>query len=126
MGTPSEPNISTSALCQRTSESRRSPSISNKVARKVTAQPLHNPKDGEFMIVRALEPGDLEAVATRVGDQLTRDARRNSLVNPDFRPTVYKAALVRAPDQTWVAEENGQIVGHLFGALLDSAEYGLS
>ena len=29
-----------------------------------------------------------------------------------------------AANQTWVAEENGTIAGHLYGALLESPEYG--
>jgi ribosomal protein S18 acetylase RimI-like enzyme len=78
------------------------------------------------MIVRALGRADLPSVAARVGSRLTRDAKENSLINPSFRPEEFEGALFRATDQTWVAKSNGRIVGHLFGALLDSSEYGLS
>jgi ribosomal protein S18 acetylase RimI-like enzyme len=78
------------------------------------------------MIIRALERGDLRAVAARVGNRLARDAQQNSLINPDFRSDVFEAALFRATDETWVAEEDGHTVGHLIGAVLDSSEFGLS
>jgi len=100
--------------------------MSKRVARKVTAQPLHTPKDGELMIVRALQGGDLGVVATRVEQRLVSDAQRNPLVNPHFDSAVFTAALAHATDHTWVARERGLIVGHLFGALLESAEYGWS
>jgi len=76
------------------------------------------------MTVRTLQSADLEQIAMRVGDSLARDARRNALVNPDFSPDVFVAALGSASDQTWVDEEDGLVVGHLFGAILDSVEHG--
>jgi ribosomal protein S18 acetylase RimI-like enzyme len=98
--------------------------MSNKVARKVTTQPLHTPKDGEFMTVRLLGIADLEAVATRVGDRLTHDARRNPLINPHFSADLFMAALANAIDQTWVEDDDGRITGHLYGAVLESLEHG--
>src|SRR5664279_6378784 len=43
IGTPRSPKISSSALCQRISESIKSPSMSNRVARNVTTQLWHTP-----------------------------------------------------------------------------------
>jgi ribosomal protein S18 acetylase RimI-like enzyme len=86
-------------------------------------QPLHTPKDGAVMKVRALEPADLEAVAERVQARLAHDARRNRLINPDFSADVYMTALSNATDQTWVAVDAGRLVGHLFGALLENTEH---
>jgi GNAT superfamily N-acetyltransferase len=76
------------------------------------------------MTVRTLESADLEAVAVRVGDRLAHDARRNPLVNPYFSPDAFVAALANASDQTWVDDDHGHIVGHLFGAVLDNLEHG--
>jgi GNAT superfamily N-acetyltransferase len=78
------------------------------------------------MTVRALEQADLSTVAQRVSARLAHDAMRNALVNDVFDADIYVAALGSATDQAWVAEENGQIVGHLFGTVLDSAEHGRS
>jgi ribosomal protein S18 acetylase RimI-like enzyme len=72
------------------------------------------------MIVRPLQSTDLNAVADRVQDRLTEDARRNPLVNPDFHSDDFRSALFHATDQTWVADEGGRVTGHLFGALLES------
>lgn len=76
------------------------------------------------MTVRPLEIADLEVVAVRVADRLAGDARRNALVNPFFSVDAFVAALANASDQTWIDEDHGLIVGHLFGAILDSAEHG--
>jgi hypothetical protein len=54
------------------------------------------------MTVRTLQSADLERIAMRVGDSLARDASRNALVNPDFSPDVFVAALGSAGDQTCV------------------------
>src|ERR1035441_8604483 len=123
-GTPSEPKISTSAWCQRISESSSSPSISKIVARKLTTQPLHTSKYGGSMIVRSLEPRDLDAVVSRVRERLGDDARRNPLLSSDFSNEHFPRARGAAWDQTWVADDAGRVVGHLYGALLDSPEYG--
>ncbi len=49
---------------------------------------------------------------------------RHELVNPNFSERHFAEALARARGQTWVAEDAGDIVGHLYGALLESSEYG--
>ena len=76
------------------------------------------------MTVRLLGTTDLEAVATRVGDRLALDARRNPLINPHFSADFFMAALANATDQTWVEDDDGRIAGHLYGAVLESPEHG--
>jgi ribosomal protein S18 acetylase RimI-like enzyme len=76
------------------------------------------------MIVRRLESHDIDLVVRRVKKRLTLDARRHELVNPNFSDQHFGEALAHAMSQTWVAEEAGEIVGHLYGALLESPEYG--
>lgn len=76
------------------------------------------------MIVRRLESRDIGQVVERVNERLARDARRNALLSANFSDQHFAAALRDAAHQTWVAEESGVITGHLFGAMLDSPEYG--
>ncbi|MHB8378700.1 MAG: GNAT family N-acetyltransferase [Acidimicrobiales bacterium] len=76
------------------------------------------------MIVRPLEPRDVDAVVARVRERLSRDARRNPLLSPDFSEEHFSRALVDATDQAWVAEDADRVTGHLYGALLESPEYG--
>jgi ribosomal protein S18 acetylase RimI-like enzyme len=76
------------------------------------------------VIVRHLESRDIDQVVTRVHERLAADAQRNGLLNARFSNNNFAAALRDATNQTWVAEESGVVVGHLFGALLDSPEYG--
>lgn len=74
--------------------------------------------------VRPLEPSDVEAVVNRVCHRLALDARIQPLVNPLIATQHLADSLRLAADQTWVAERDGEIVGHLHGALLESATYG--
>ena len=76
------------------------------------------------MIVRRLESRDLESVVARVQTRLANDARRNALLNPKLAERDFTRALRDAIDQTWVADEAGRAVGHLYGALLESPDYG--
>ncbi len=76
------------------------------------------------MRVRRLESSDIEKVAARVAQRLGDDARRNPLLNPIFDGAHFAGALRHAMGQTWVAEEAGSVVGHLYGARLESPEYG--
>jgi ribosomal protein S18 acetylase RimI-like enzyme len=76
------------------------------------------------MIVRRLESHDIDQVVRRVNDRLAEDARRNELLNANFPNDHFAAALRDATSQTWVALDEGIVIGHLFGALLDSPEYG--
>lgn len=76
------------------------------------------------MIVRRLESHDIEGLVRRVKERLSRDARRHDLINPNFSEQHFADALRHTMGQTWVAEEAGELVGHLYGALLESPEYG--
>ncbi len=74
--------------------------------------------------VRPLELSDVEHVVTRVGDRLARDAEIQPLVNPAISTQLLADSLRVATDQTWVADNDGVIVGHLYGAMLESETYG--
>ena len=74
--------------------------------------------------VRPLESGDVEHVVARVVERLALDARIQPLVNPLISTPLFADSLNRASDQTWIAENDGAIVGHLYGALLESEVYG--
>jgi ribosomal protein S18 acetylase RimI-like enzyme len=74
--------------------------------------------------VRPLTLRDIDAVAIRVQQKLQDDAHRNNHVNPFFSTAAFADALGASLHATWIAENNGRIVGHLYGALLDSPEYG--
>lgn len=76
------------------------------------------------MIVRHLEFGDIDRVVERVRQRLARDAARCSLVNPRFNASTFADALEGVRTQTWVAEDEGDVVGHLYGAQLENVEYG--
>jgi ribosomal protein S18 acetylase RimI-like enzyme len=76
------------------------------------------------MIVRPLEPRDVDAVVARVKERLSDDARRNPLLSSDFSEEHFSRALTDAMDQTWVLDDAGRVMGHLYGALLESTEYG--
>ena len=68
--------------------------------------------------VRPLLESDADAVASRVEDQLRRDAERIAFVNPELDKTGLAESLRRTVDPAWVAEESGSLTGHLYGALL--------
>ena len=85
---------------------------------------MHTRNYGEDVIVRRLESRDIDQVVARVNEQLAADSRRNALLSAGFSHEHFAAALRDAASQTWVADESGVVVGHLFGALLDSPEYG--
>jgi len=74
--------------------------------------------------VRQLEPGDIEQVVARVVERLAHDARIQPLVNPLISTDLFSEALGQVTDQTWIAEHDGEVVGHLYGALLESEVYG--
>lgn len=74
--------------------------------------------------VRPLEPGDVEGVVARIVDRLARDAEIQPLVNPSISTSLLADSLRHARDQTWVADHDGTLVGHLYGALLESESYG--
>jgi ribosomal protein S18 acetylase RimI-like enzyme len=74
--------------------------------------------------VRPLEPRDVDQVVARIGDRLELDARIQPLVNPTISTQLLADALRAAANQTWVADRDGAVVGHLYGAMLESETYG--
>jgi ribosomal protein S18 acetylase RimI-like enzyme len=74
--------------------------------------------------VRPLETSDVDAVVARVVDRLALDARAQPLVNPLISTELLKMSLHEVTAETWVADQHGEVVGHLYGALLESEPYG--
>ena len=74
--------------------------------------------------MRPLEPDDVETVVTRIVDRLALDAHIQPLVNPQIATELLAESLRALTDQTWVAEHDEAIVGHLYGAMLESETYG--
>lgn len=64
---------------------------------------------------------DVDAVVQRVTERLGDEARRNVFVNPDISTADLGRALRGAPSTTWIARDERRIVGHLHGAVLESA-----
>lgn len=75
-------------------------------------------------VVRKLEAGDIDGVVARVAQRLAADATLNPLVNPEFSVDLFRAALASATSSTWIDLRDGQLVGHLYGALLEDPTYG--
>jgi ribosomal protein S18 acetylase RimI-like enzyme len=100
--------------------------MSNNVARNVTPQLWHTaaqyrgPVDG----VRKLQAGDVDNVVARVAQRLSSDATLKPLVNPKFSFDIFRTALASATSTMWVDYRDGQMVGHLYGALLDNPTHG--
>lgn len=76
--------------------------------------------------VRKLLADDIDGIVSRVAQRLSIDAALKPLVNPRFSVDIFRAALASATSSTWVDYRDGQLVGHLYGALLDSPTYGPS
>src|SRR5665213_33097 len=74
--------------------------------------------------VRPLEVGDVDGVVQRIMIRLAEDATVQPLVNPSIPEGLLADSLRNARDQTWVCEEDGVLVGHLYGALLDNGTHG--
>jgi ribosomal protein S18 acetylase RimI-like enzyme len=74
--------------------------------------------------IRPLELNDVPTVVARICDRLTLDARIQPLVNPVISTQLLADALREVTDQTWVADQDGAVVGHLYGAMLESESYG--
>lgn len=74
--------------------------------------------------IQRLEPRDAEDVARRAVAQLRIDASKKRLVNAETSVEQLRDALASCASSTWVALENGRIVGHLYGALLESSTHG--
>jgi ribosomal protein S18 acetylase RimI-like enzyme len=67
---------------------------------------------------------DVEPVVNRIVERLARDAEFQPLVNPLISTQLLADSLRHAADQTWIADQDGAVVGHLYGALLESETYG--
>jgi ribosomal protein S18 acetylase RimI-like enzyme len=78
------------------------------------------------LAVRKLLPTDIDDVVARIAQRLSDDATIKTLVNPAFSFNLLHQALSSATSSTWIAVRDGQIVGHLYGALLQSPTYGRS
>jgi ribosomal protein S18 acetylase RimI-like enzyme len=100
--------------------------MSKRVARNITPQLWHSLGDyGDVVIeVRRLLPSDVDAVVERVEQRLDDDARINRLVNPSLDRGLLAQSLASATSATWVALEDDQVAGHLYGAVLESSSYG--
>ncbi|MGC1419050.1 MAG: GNAT family N-acetyltransferase [Acidimicrobiales bacterium] len=74
--------------------------------------------------IRRLEPGEANNVALRAAAQLRSDASKNRLVNAETSLEQLRDALASGASSTWIALDDGRIVGHLYGALLESPTHG--
>ena len=74
--------------------------------------------------VRSLESSDVDGVVQRIVARLGDDAALQPLVSPTLDTELLAESLQHAVEQTWVAERDGELCGHLFGAILESESYG--
>ena len=74
--------------------------------------------------IRQLDAGDIDHVVSRITNRLMDDSVIQPLVNPVIDTALLAHSLREAREQTWVAEQDSGIVGHLYGALLANATYG--
>ena len=79
---------------------------------------------GHVTSARPLEPHDVDRVVELVVARLAHDASRNHFVNPVVSAEVLGQSLRTTSDASWVVEDDGRLSGHLYGALLESDEYG--
>jgi GNAT superfamily N-acetyltransferase len=74
--------------------------------------------------IRQMTDDDVDLVVSRIVNRLMDDATIQPLVNPVIDTALLAHSLREAMQQTWVAEQESGIVGHLFGALLANETYG--
>jgi GNAT superfamily N-acetyltransferase len=74
--------------------------------------------------VRQLQARDVNDVVALIAGGLAADATVQPLINPAISRHLLADSLHGALHDTWVAEEDGRIVGHLYGALLQNDDYG--
>jgi GNAT superfamily N-acetyltransferase len=67
---------------------------------------------------------DAAAIAQRVADQLSRDAKIEPLVSDEFSRPEFEWALATSASPVWVEDSNGHIRGHLYGATFDDPLHG--
>ena len=73
--------------------------------------------------IRALLSSDANAVVARIADQLANDAEYHPLVNGFVDRDALYETILRAHNATWVAYEDEQLVGHLYGAVLSDTTH---
>lgn len=74
--------------------------------------------------VRRGVKSDAPAIAQRVAEQLTRDAKIEPLVCDEFSRQEFEFALAHSTNPIWVDDSNGRIRGHLYGATFDDSIHG--
>lgn len=74
--------------------------------------------------VRRAVKFDASAIAQRVGEHLSFDARVEPLVCDDFSRAEFESALATSAGPIWVDDANGLLRGHLYGATLDDSLHG--
>lgn len=96
------------------------------MARDVIPQLLHTETTtvNSVATVRQLEARDVDGVVDRIVTRLRDDAALQPLVNQTLETGPLGESLLQATGQTWVAERDGELCGHLFGARLESESYG--
>jgi ribosomal protein S18 acetylase RimI-like enzyme len=76
--------------------------------------------------VRTLWASDADAVVERIVGQLEDDASRQPLVNAHVDREVLRSSILRATASTWVALDQGNVVGHLYAAVLSDPAHPLA
>ena len=71
--------------------------------------------------VRSMHEGDVTSVVARVKSQLARASRDEPFINDAFDEVDFDAVLRAQRARAWVALRGDQVVGHLYGAVLDDA-----
>lgn len=79
-----------------------------------------------MVAIRKLLASDIDSVTTRVARRIADDAATKPLINPEFSRDHLHGALASSTASTWVALHGKQLVGHLYGALLESESFGKS
>jgi ribosomal protein S18 acetylase RimI-like enzyme len=69
--------------------------------------------------VRRGVKSDASAIAQRVAEQLTRDAKIEPLISDRFSRQEFEFALAHSTGPIWVDDSDGRIRGHLYGATFD-------
>ena len=74
--------------------------------------------------VRKLTDLDAAEVVERIARRLRDEASWCEFVNPELSRELLEESLRGAKDSTWVAVVDARVVGHLYGAVLESETYG--
>lgn len=79
-----------------------------------------------MLTIRKLRHGDIDSVTSRIVQKIQQDASQKRLINPEFSRELLRDALESSAALTWVALREERVVGHMYGALLESEVYGQS